>query len=380
MAAKYSVKFFGIIKVMLYGFKIIGLAPFSVENFENSIYLWALHSSNLGLVYNILLSLLLLILTTVSFRNSVSMNYENKSTLTTINDAVLGILAACTAWIIIISWAFKQSKAADIVNKILELDFRVTLKKERSNERTFIMVSIYVTINACLWICEWVQQALLSTVPTLVLIYFTIPYLIISMFIVEYCVVVRLIVKELESVNEILSDCIDFRNNLYPRALFLSCNNSEVLSLPNNNQLTVLQSAKLTGRIVHKLLSKTTKPEIKSELEQFSLHLLHEEFYFTACGFFKLDFTLLHAMMATMATYLAKQTGLEVHKLMATTAIPEIKAELEEFSLRILHEELNFKACGFSQLDFTLLHSTNNGLRQLEFDCGLYVRIIADDN
>ncbi|XP_046588504.1 putative gustatory receptor 28b [Neodiprion lecontei] len=65
-----------------------------------------------------------------------------------------------------------------------------------------------------------------------------------------------------------------------------------------------VKKAKLTGQIVHTLLVTAMRSEIKSQLEQFSLQLLHEEFNFTAYGFFTLDFTLLHTMMGTTASYL----------------------------------------------------------------------------
>jgi gustatory receptor len=39
-------------------------------------------------------------------------------------------------------------------------------------------------------------------------------------------------------------------------------------------------------------------------LEQFSLQLLHQKIQFTAFGFFNLDFTLLYTIVAAITTYL----------------------------------------------------------------------------
>ncbi|XP_046587885.1 putative gustatory receptor 28a [Neodiprion lecontei] len=379
MAAKYSVKFFWIIKVMVYVFKILGLATFSVENFDNSICTWAVDSSNLGLAYNILLSIALSILTAVSFWKSVSMNYDNKSSLTAIHDAVLGLSVSCTAWVVIVSWAFKQSKAVDIANKMLLLNFYVTSKKERSKKRTFVTVCLYVTINACFWIYEYIQEIFRPTVPTLVFIYFTVPYFIVSSFMVEYCMVVRLIIKEFEKVNEILSDYDDFRTNLYPRTQFLNYSNLEAFFSPNNSQLIMLQS-------VHKI--RTMLFEISSDISDFfsfpillcigtSFYAILTHVYYLITPFvapnavFSLPLFLSTVLLIIViaypivllvynteqAMYKAKLSSRVVHELLSKTTKPEIKSELTEFSLRILHEELNFTAYGFFRLDFTLLHS-----------------------
>ncbi|XP_021930648.1 putative gustatory receptor 28a isoform X1 [Zootermopsis nevadensis] len=85
------------------------------------------------------------------------------------------------------------------------------------------------------------------------------------------------------------------------------------------------EEANRTAAIVHKLISNTSDIEVKEELKIFSLKLLHRKVQFTACGFFPLDFTLLHS--------------------------------LEVFSLQLLHRKVHFTACGIFPLDFTLLYS-----------------------
>ncbi|XP_021930650.1 putative gustatory receptor 28a isoform X3 [Zootermopsis nevadensis] len=87
----------------------------------------------------------------------------------------------------------------------------------------------------------------------------------------------------------------------------------------------IYSRANRTAAIVHKLISNTSDIEVKEELKIFSLKLLHRKVQFTACGFFPLDFTLLHS--------------------------------LEVFSLQLLHRKVHFTACGIFPLDFTLLYS-----------------------
>ncbi|PSN53944.1 hypothetical protein C0J52_12521 [Blattella germanica] len=54
--------------------------------------------------------------------------------------------------------------------------------------------------------------------------------------------------------------------------------------------------ANRTADLVHKLINDTKDPEIREELQLFSLQLLHRKINFTACGFFPLDFTLLYSV------------------------------------------------------------------------------------
>ncbi|KAJ9599139.1 hypothetical protein L9F63_010407, partial [Diploptera punctata] len=62
--------------------------------------------------------------------------------------------------------------------------------------------------------------------------------------------------------------------------------------------------ANRTAILVHKLLNKTEDPEVREELQLFSLQLLHRKVQFTACGFFPLDFTLLYSIIGAVTTYL----------------------------------------------------------------------------
>ncbi|XP_069677283.1 putative gustatory receptor 28b [Periplaneta americana] len=65
-----------------------------------------------------------------------------------------------------------------------------------------------------------------------------------------------------------------------------------------------ITQANRTAVLVHKLLSKTKDPEVREELQLFSLQLLHRKVQFTACGFFPLDFTLLYSIVGAVTTYL----------------------------------------------------------------------------
>ncbi|KAL6259633.1 hypothetical protein P5V15_009549 [Pogonomyrmex californicus] len=63
------------------------------------------------------------------------------------------------------------------------------------------------------------------------------------------------------------------------------------------------EQAQLIGTTVHDVLNNTSDNEIKSELQSFSLQILHNKVKFSAKGL-TIDATLLTAMMGTISTYL----------------------------------------------------------------------------
>ncbi|EEB12736.1 Gustatory receptor PhGr1 [Pediculus humanus corporis] len=59
-----------------------------------------------------------------------------------------------------------------------------------------------------------------------------------------------------------------------------------------------------TAVLVHKLLAKECKLELKNQLKLFSIQLLHRKICFTAAGFFNLDMALLQGVIGAATTYL----------------------------------------------------------------------------
>ncbi|KAJ9593248.1 hypothetical protein L9F63_015194 [Diploptera punctata] len=88
--------------------------------------------------------------------------------------------------------------------------------------------------------------------------------------------------------------------------------------------LTIVASCSLTSKtanhtavLVHKLM--LINSEVTNELQVFSQQLLHRKLHFSACGFFRLDFTLLYSMVGAVTTYiiiLLQYTGHDVDDIM----------------------------------------------------------------
>ncbi|XP_043525370.1 putative gustatory receptor 28a [Frieseomelitta varia] len=69
-----------------------------------------------------------------------------------------------------------------------------------------------------------------------------------------------------------------------------------------------------TGNLVHTLLKYTIDRQIKEELEQFSLQLLHRKIKFTANGYFTLDNMFFKSILSTVITYMVILLQFQVGK------------------------------------------------------------------
>ncbi|XP_068989286.1 uncharacterized protein [Neodiprion pinetum] len=238
MTAKRPEKFLQLTKIILHGFKVFSLAPFSVQaknlfaNFGKPVCIWAFSFSKIGLVYNLLLAILIPIAYVLLVPKYLVADYEEKFQLRLSCDIAWSIVAISTVWVVIVSWTFKQNNAVIIMNRLIDTDFRLSLKKGPNITDLPFMVAR-------------VAKEIFLT------------------FVIAYPVIL-LVYNVPKTVNE----------------------------------------AKRTGLVIHKLMDATAIPVIKAELTEFSLRILHEELNFTAYGFFRLDFTLLHSMLAALVTYL----------------------------------------------------------------------------
>ncbi|XP_034943888.1 putative gustatory receptor 28b [Chelonus insularis] len=77
-----------------------------------------------------------------------------------------------------------------------------------------------------------------------------------------------------------------------------------IIVLTTNVTNIILQMRKTSYVIYKAIIENETHSQIKYELEQFSVELLHQHIYFSACGLFPLDNSLLRSIFSTMITYM----------------------------------------------------------------------------
>ncbi|XP_068902808.1 putative gustatory receptor 28a [Tenebrio molitor] len=64
------------------------------------------------------------------------------------------------------------------------------------------------------------------------------------------------------------------------------------------------EEANTCPRILHKIRNNTTNTNLQDTIEIYSLQMYHNRLYFTVCGLFPLDYTLLYTIVAGVTTYL----------------------------------------------------------------------------
>ncbi|XP_046605078.1 gustatory receptor 23a-like [Neodiprion virginianus] len=289
MTAKRPEKFLQLTKIILHGFKVFGLAPFSVQaknlfaNFGKPVCIWAFSFSKIGLVYNLLLAILIPIANVLLVPKYLVADYEEKFQLRLSCDIAWSIVAISTVWVVIVSWTFKQNNAVIIMNRLIDTDFRLSLKKGPN-----ITEAEFYRVNNMLLKCKDFHY--LSS---------AIPFLSSESEISDLSTH-----NQLSALRSLLSIHLPFLVARVAKEIFLTFVIAYPVILLVYNVPKTVNEAKRTGLVIHKLMDATAIPVIKAELTEFSLRILHEELNFTAYGFFRLDFTLLHSMLAALVTYL----------------------------------------------------------------------------
>nr|CAD7576515.1 unnamed protein product [Timema californicum] len=167
--------------------------------------------------------------------------------------------------------------------------------------------------------------------------------------------------------------------------------NISIADIPRTLSQNLDPNSQATAVLVSKLLNEPIKDDIKRELKIFSQQILHRKIRFTACGFFVLDFTLLHTRPPPVQPLIhigdvtsspamdrsprvpfrvlghQRKTGtspsmsdcldIELSQFRPTASQKIWMHRLKIFSQQILHRKIRFTACEFFVLDFTLLHT-----------------------
>ncbi|KAK2585408.1 hypothetical protein KPH14_010080 [Odynerus spinipes] len=109
-------------------------------------------------------------------------------------------------------------------------------------------------------------------------------------------------IAQLVTVHSSLCDTVSSINNAFGLVM-LAITLTCLLHLVITPYFLILE-AKNTAVIVSQLLSSSTNEECRKHLEVFSLQLLHQPLDFTACGLFSFDRTLITSIAGAVTTYL----------------------------------------------------------------------------
>ncbi|XP_026669520.1 putative gustatory receptor 28b isoform X3 [Ceratina calcarata] len=376
-----------VICLLFWFYKIVGLGTFSLnkkilekkEKCSKNVFFFV--KSKLGIVYNFLLSCFVIMLyyIVVPFVNDVEYPYKTKFTGTLeLSQVLLGCFMTC---FILLYFCSNQSAFVRIGNcLILATDTLCRLQQPLSRTNLLCLFIIAYIFNFILLLTLGISEVLTTSAPYLYHVGTITPVAVLSLFFIQYFTVLVIANAIFVAINRIIkqiqrSSIDDFNMKIfYNRRLFVSSSGIQLLvqmrelhdyvcnvsteisrlySLPtlivlcfifysflynvyyffgplimNASFETVIEitaevceleiylraeafkwalitlQIESTGNIVHALLNRVIDRETKAELEQFSLQLLHRKVKFTAYGYFTLDNSLLRAMIGTVATYM----------------------------------------------------------------------------
>lgn len=248
LVSSKSEKFLRIVECIVYCLKIVGLAPFSIcikPRIENSrnILTWSVKFSKLGLGYNICLSIFFLSAAVCTVQKIITREYINKSPLTIFLEIAQTIAVMSTSFVILIFWILKQEKATSIINKLLDVDARLScMEMPPSCRKILLFLSAHVVINVVSWTLVWVRIFFVHSSDELsAMIFMPIPSVLICWYITEYAMIVQLVTAEFKSLNKNLMHLKEIRNH-FRTGRSLPNFHPEVPGSPDCVELAALQS------------------------------------------------------------------------------------------------------------------------------------------
>ncbi|XP_024880056.1 putative gustatory receptor 28a isoform X1 [Temnothorax curvispinosus] len=380
---------FWMLKMSIIFFKLIGLATFAhhiVMRKKRSLYTF--QYSEFGIVYNVILSSLIIASNYLSIPFRLNLEYENKSNLTVgieVLQTVLGSLVICT---ILFIYCIDQKSLVRIANRLMdvehEMDCLYHLYQPLRRQHIFCAMIIVCILKVCLLILLLTTEILAFHTGPVSWLSDILPTFHVGWLLIQYFLLVTIIQADFADVNQAIQSLTRVGTpDLRPQSLYqtrrvvfsnstvhqllqlrdMHCHLCEIsedvsdfyslpvlfgftflfltliyngyylfspllmtdnileyetlsntfiwlifliypISLLTNRTTKILNEIGKTGNVIHGLLRCAIGKETKSELEEFSLQLLHRKIQFTANGYFTLDNSFLHSLIGTVATYL----------------------------------------------------------------------------
>ncbi|XP_018060097.1 PREDICTED: putative gustatory receptor 28a [Atta colombica] len=333
--------------------------------------------SKLGIVYNVVLSSLMIASNYVSIPLKFTWKYKIKTSLTTaisVLQTILGTLMICA---ILISYCIKQKSLVRIANRLItiehEIDHLYDLYHPLRRQRIFCTMIIVCTLKICLLILLLFNDNLALGTGPISWLTDILPTFHMGWLLIQYFLLVTVIQTDFADVNRAIQSLIGI-------------NTPDLQSLYQTRRIIVNNS------IVHQLLQLRDVHchlcEISEDVSSFySLPVLFGIIFLfltlTYNGYFlfwivmitddileydTLSNTIVWLIFLIYPIFLLtnkitkilieiEKTGNIVHDLLNCAIGKDKKAELKKFSLQLLHRKIQFTANGYFMLDNTFLHS-----------------------
>ncbi|XP_012055797.1 PREDICTED: putative gustatory receptor 28b [Atta cephalotes] len=366
-------------RILIVFFKLIGLATFAhqIVIYEKRMS-YTFQYSKLGIVYNIVLSSLMIASNYMSIPLRLNWNYKIKTNLSVCIAVLQTVLGALMICVTLISYCINQKSLVRIANRLItiehEIDRLYDLYYPLQRQRIFYTIIIVCILKICLLILLLFTE--IFTIHTGPVSWLTdvLPTFHVGWLLIQYFLLVTVIQTYFADVNRAIQSLIRINiSDLQLQSLYrtrIIVNNSTI------HQLLQLRDVHCHLCKISEDASSFYSLPLLFGIVFFFLTLIYNGYYFLS---FLLTDDILNysyniidvivwiifliypiSLLTSRITRILiemKKTGNIVHDLLNCAIGKEIKAELKKFSLQLLHRKIQFTANGYFMLDNTFLHS-----------------------
>ncbi|XP_018376826.1 PREDICTED: uncharacterized protein LOC108770031 [Trachymyrmex cornetzi] len=186
-------------------FKVIGLATFAHRIIYKKRTSYTFQHSKLGIVYNVVLSSLMIAANYMSIQFRLNLDYEIKTNFTvgfSVLQTVLGALVIC---VILIGYCINQKSLVQIANRLItiehEIDRLYDLYRPLRRQRIFCIMIIVCILKICLLILLQFTKILIGHAGPVSLLIDILPTFHVGWLLIQYFLLVMVIQTDFADVN-----------------------------------------------------------------------------------------------------------------------------------------------------------------------------------
>ncbi|KAL6266647.1 hypothetical protein P5V15_003486 [Pogonomyrmex californicus] len=371
---------FWLLRTAIIFFKLLGLATFAhrIVTQKNKISC-IFQYSEFGIVYNVVISGLMIASSYVSIPFRVNMQYENKTNLTVgieILQTVLGTLVICA---ILLSYCIDQRSLVRIANRLMnvehEMDRLYRLYSPLRRQRVLGTQIIVCALKICLLIFLLTTEVMAFHASPVSWLTDIVPTFHVGWLLIQYFLLVTVIQADFDDVNRAIQSLSRINTpDIRPQSLYQT--RRIVVSNSTVHQLLQLRDMHCHLCEISENVSDFYSLPVLCAITFLFLTLIYNGYYLIS-PLLMADEILKYEVLSNTIFWIIfliypisllanritkilneiRKTGNVVHSLLSCAIGKETKSELKQFSLQLLHRKIQFTANGYFVLDNTFLHS-----------------------
>lgn len=217
---------FWMLRMLIIFFKLVGLATFAhhiITQKKRSSYTF--QYSEFGIVYNVVLSSLMIASNYISIPLTISAEYENKSNLTVgieIVQSILGTLVICA---ILLTYCIDQKSLVRIANRLMDVEHEIDrlyhLYRPLRRQRIFCALIVVCALKICLLILLLATEELAFHSGPISWLGDILPTFHVGWLLIQYFLLVTIIQADFADVNRAIQNLTRINtSDLLPQPLY----------------------------------------------------------------------------------------------------------------------------------------------------------------